>query len=276
LCLADKLPTKTLILTLDDGFELGFQTIDIAEYLHGFKSNDGKPYPLPATFFVNGCRFVNKSDPNRIVNRFTSNCFGLPAIAEEQLDRVVALGHELAWHTYDHIDLLDWRLSDLERLKQMYDEASLVDRHYRAPYIFFRAPNLDWHESLARLFNSDQFLQTWHPVGPIGAEFVGAGRLAFDGKLVRGDWDCLRNYSPETCAQVYVDAIEAHPRHSGVILMHDRQPLIGASDKPKRILAAILARCPPGQYRYLSMTAAYSEALNYAKRSEFRPQARNK
>jgi len=237
-------PDNTVVLTFDDGFELAGYTLQLARFLNNYRTGDGRPLPIPAVFFVNGCRFLDSQDPNHKPNPY-GNCGGLGAAPEDELASVAAMGFELGQHTYDHVSLIDPRVDGDERVRQLVIEDEFLKRFQKSPFTFFRAPYTEWSSDQATTFNNDQRVRGLNLVGPIGFDFGGAGNTV-TGQYVEGDWDCLpRGYDPKTCAQVYVDAIRKKANHSGVLLIHDHQQFVGASDKPQQMIEYILGQLPP-------------------------------
>jgi peptidoglycan/xylan/chitin deacetylase (PgdA/CDA1 family) len=189
--LGDRLPSRTLCLTYDDGpgrseggpDAPGPRTADLGVYLH----SEG----IRATFFA--------------VGRFAT-------LHGEILAGLRSLGHLVANHSFDHPSLPAF----VDRGGDVYDQLARTDtairHHVDGPVTYFRAPYGDWWLSgqassiVAAALNRSPLASRY--VGPIGWD-IDAGDVGF--------W---RDQRPvEECARAYLRAIEEAGR--GIVLMHD-------------------------------------------------------
>lgn len=182
--------TKTIALTFDDGPGVG--TAKILDLL--------KQYNVKATFFSVG---------------------QMAGYHPALLDRIVAEGHVLGNHSFDHPMLskmdADQILSELKKTHE------LIAPHLKpGARLYFRAPYGDWRPDVAEKLNADPELHDY--IGPI---YWNIGKMISrdsKGKLTNaGDWACWRKgpkgLSPEDCLAGYLAKVESE--QGGVILMHD-------------------------------------------------------
>jgi len=191
------LPPGRLVLTYDDG--PGRNSLAIAEYLASRS--------VPATFFVNGCRFESMPPPIAW-HGVDTTCASI--VSRSFLDSLIALGHRVGNHTQDH-----------PYLPELLDEtdAQTVQQQVRATHDLlttivpdrlhvFRPPQLGWNPALADVINA----AVPELIGPFDYD-VNASPL--------NDWACLDTFSGEYCALQTLNAIAAGDDR-GIILLHDR------------------------------------------------------
>jgi peptidoglycan/xylan/chitin deacetylase (PgdA/CDA1 family) len=180
------LPDMTLCLTFDDG---------------PGETNGSGPGPrtleiaqylcdqsVPATFFMAG--------------KFASD---LPGI----LSQVESLGHLIGNHTYDHPNLVEYAAAGGNVVSQITRTDGLIRNWIDAPVVCFRPPYGSWNANVATYLNADMTAALSH-VGPIGWDIDG------------GDWASWQNgEDPLMCSTRYLQAIETHEGHRGIVLMHD-------------------------------------------------------
>lgn len=221
----DALPAKTLSLTFDDGPDA--YTLTLARFLseHGIK----------ATFFINGCRFVDAPPP--VIE--SGNCSSHGSFPRDLLAQLVALGHRVANHTEDHVDLLSHPELAISQLSTM--QAAL------APYIhdgryFFRAPYNRWSAELASSVRAAPALRAL--VGPFHNDVDGS------------DWACPRDgKTPEQCGEQYLASLASRPAQNGIVQLHDRNEFCVGCDYTLRLVEYLLARLPPHEYAYVPLDA---------------------
>jgi peptidoglycan/xylan/chitin deacetylase (PgdA/CDA1 family) len=185
--------THTIALTFDDGPGDGTERI----------LNLLKKYGVKATFFDIGENVVDFPD--------------LPK-------RVVAEGHLLGNHTWDHPHLDDPMMT--ENPDKLRAELTKTDKIVRAAapnerHIYFRAPYGKWRETDADILNQAPSLDDY--IGPIYWD-VGTKihkKWIFWGPMTASaDWDCWDHHiKPRTCLKGYLKQIEK--KDGGVILSHD-------------------------------------------------------
>jgi len=181
---AASLPKRTLCLTFDDGpGEVtenipGPKTIEIAEYLHKEK--------ISATFFVVG-KFVK------------DYAYILP--------QLLALGHDIGNHTFDHPHLPDFFLQKGDVLAEIIKTSELLPLTKNKP-VFFRAPYGEWLPEIARQLNHELKDSKYTFTGPIGWD------------IDTMDWQYWqRGINEKKCAEELLQKIFMAGK--GVILMHD-------------------------------------------------------
>lgn len=171
------LPRGTFALTFDDG--PGPRTAELGSYL----AEQG----IPATFFVQGSRAVNKTSV-------------LAALSRQ--------GHLIANHSWSHASFTD--------IADPVDEVSRTDRVI-APYVprgvfLFRAPYGNWAPHVADVLNATELRRY---VGGIFWDIGGSLTASY-----AADWACWsRGLSVEECGNRYFTEISNRGR--GIVLMHD-------------------------------------------------------
>lgn len=183
---ASHLSPKTLCFTFDDGpgetdgDGPGPKTLRLAKYLA--EEN------IYATFFTTGKHLAAH-----------------PHIAPQ----VLALGHTIGNHTYNHPDFTkpetfvhgETMVSEIENTQQ------LINKVYNNKNIYFRAPYGTWSAEIAKELN-EKLSDDINYIGPIGWD------------INENDWHFwLNNKSPEECAVAYFEGIEKAGK--GIVVMHD-------------------------------------------------------
>lgn len=183
---AAHLPPKTLCLTFDDGpgetlgNGPGPKTLRLAKYLA--EEN------IQATFFMTGRHLAAH-----------------PHIAPQ----VLALGHTIGNHTYNHPDFTkpetfthgETMVSEIEKTQ------ALINQGYHNKHIYFRAPYGTWSAEIAQELNS-KLGNDINYIGPIGWD------------INENDWHFwLNNLAPEDCADAYLQGIQKVGK--GIVVMHD-------------------------------------------------------
>jgi peptidoglycan/xylan/chitin deacetylase (PgdA/CDA1 family) len=182
--------TKIVALTFDDGPGVG--TAKILDLL--------KQYNVKATFFSVG---------------------QMAGYHPAMLDRIVAEGHVLANHSFDHPALS--KLSADQVIAEIKKTHEILAPHMKpGQRLYFRAPYGDWSPDVAEKVNRDPELHDY--IGPI---YWNIGKMISrdeNGKLTNaGDWACWRKapkgLSVDECLEGYLAKVESEK--GGVILMHD-------------------------------------------------------
>lgn len=182
--------TKTIALTFDDGPGVG--TAKILDLL--------KQYGVKATFFSVG---------------------QMAGYHPALLDRIVAEGHVLANHSFDHPMLS--KLDDDQIFNEIKRTHKLIAPHLKpGARLYFRAPYGDWRPNIADKLNADPDLHDY--IGPIYWNIGTKISRNSEGKLTEaGDWACWRKpprgLAPDECLEGYLAKIDSE--QGGVILMHD-------------------------------------------------------
>jgi peptidoglycan/xylan/chitin deacetylase (PgdA/CDA1 family) len=190
------LPARRLVLTYDDG--PGANSLAIASYLAS--------YDIPATFFLNGCRFKFMPPPLPL----GSPDWGCaPVVDYSFLNTLLALGHRVANHTQDHPylpDLLPDNPREVARQVRMTHD--LLKTVVPDQLYVFRPGSLGWNSSVAAIVRA----AVPELIGPFHHEFIAI------------DHDCLdsHNHEPHVCADRIFDSIITDPVNHGIILLHDR------------------------------------------------------
>jgi MYXO-CTERM domain-containing protein len=215
----DGLPTKTVILTYDDGPDE--YTLELAQYLH---DND-----IQATFFINGSRICKTlgEDGTCLVPMDTRACDdGLsqapvedPIYYPESLLReVVQLGHRLANHTVDHCHLPAQDTAE-NFVFELQGTQDIIDRHICDGLYLFRAPYGEWDAQAAALAQAEPGLDKL--IGPIQWDIDGL------------DWSCYQQGTPiAACGDGYLNILRARPQQNGIFLLHDRPEFNVGIDGP--------------------------------------------
>lgn len=185
--------TKIVALTFDDGPGQGTERI-----LDFLKSKN-----IKATFFALG-------------KQIKAN----PALVK----RIVAEGHLLANHSFDHDNLSQGKYSSDPRLlvSEIQETHQLITKYTGAqPHYFFRAPFGSWSRGHEAVLNADSELNKY--IGPICWD---SGRIVEyqDGQIKdAADWQCwsskINQLSPQQCAKGYIK--RTMDIGGGVMLMHD-------------------------------------------------------
>ena len=188
----DKLPDKTLCFTYDDGpISQLSHTLRLGKYL--------SEHHIPATFFVVGQQARK---------------------APDTLTKLHKMGHLIANHTENHIDLTTSCDSN-----QILQTDIFLRKLLPAKTIFMRPPYGSWNHQISSTLNAEPRLTRC--IGPIGWDIDGH------------DWSHWRDGLPaEQCADNYLQIIER--RRRGIVLFHDnadvRMPTWNQGLKLARIL----------------------------------------
>lgn len=192
-----------------------------------------KRHGIRATFFVTG---VNAEKQRSL------------------LKRIVAEGHLLANHAYEHHSMLSYSGAALAGQLTKVDQVICdLNRGAGNPLYFFRAPYGAWGAWVAKYLNEIDAAK--HYIGPV---FWNAGSrvvMNADGAYTdAADWECGAN-GIDACVAGYTAKIESNaagagytpPRPRGsIVLMHDIQPIT-----PK-VLTRVLDRLG-GRYGFIRM-----------------------
>jgi len=205
---------RQVSLTYDDG--PGPHTLSIANYLAVKR--------IPATFFMNGCRF-----------RGVGGC-EQPPFSSSLIQAVVDLGHRIGNHTETHPTL--WQ-SGVDILAELKSTQTLLDPNIKDGFFFFRPPYNCWIPEAEQIVRGD--LQLRKLTGPFFYDSAGA------------DWRCSQsdvNWVPAACALNYYRDMPAEKR--GIIQLHDRNPNNVSSDYALQVTKCLVegigsSACPdPG------------------------------
>ena len=193
----ERLPPNTIALTYDDGPDT--YSLALAQYLASES--------IPATFFVVGCRIQGQTTSGSTV------CSEPAHFPASILGEYVALGHRIGNHTLHH-----WNVTTLSP-RTLHDELAatqaILDPVIADGVYIFRAPGHAWNGSAAQAVR----------------QFPDLDKLwgSYSGGIDKEDWSCADpaagshpNMTPEACAQLYVNAIDASNTHGGVLNLHDR------------------------------------------------------
>ena len=183
---------RQVSLTYDDG--PGPHTLSIANYLAAKR--------IPATFFMNGCRF-----------RSAGGCEQSP-FSPSLIQAVIDLGHRVGNHTETHPAL--WQ-SGVDILTELKSTQTLLDPNIKDGFFFFRPPFNCWTPEAEQIVRGDTQLRKL--TGPFFYDSAGA------------DWRCSQpgvNWVPAACALNYYRDMPAEKR--GIIQLHDRNPNDVSSD----------------------------------------------
>jgi len=237
-----QLPSRRLAITYDDG--PGRNTMAIAEYL--------QDQGVPATFFVNGCRFDGSPTPiaqghqackppdQTIDARFS------PDVLEDLID----LGHRVANHTMDHVHLANASAATIR--SQVLGVQDLLKGAVRDQLFLLRPPHNGWDDDAD---TNDIIVANVNAIAP---ELIGPFKfdiVPFIGTIsnVQHDYACLDSttYTPAQCAQAVLNGIGtgSNQRDHGIIQLHDRE-----SDSE-------LAGAAAGTTETLELTVALVDAL---------------
>jgi len=228
---AEELPVRTVALTFDDGPDV--HTLELAQWLHD--------RGIPATFFVNGCNFATHTH-----DRCTSA--GRHDFDPALLGQLVALGHRVANHTENHLDLTHARLTMAQELDELRTTQALLDPFITDGVYLFRPPQNRWSPALSQLLEHTRDLARLS--GPIKYDDRG------------GDWACTdpKHFSPtltpEQCADEYLKV--QSPYQNGIFQLHDRNPNAPGSTYALDVTRALLARLdamPGVRFRFVPLDA---------------------
>lgn len=170
------LPSKSLCLTYDDG--PGPYTLEIAEFL--------SDHHIQATFFVVGKYAVQHQDI---------------------LTKILALGHLIGNHTYEHPDMPYYLSVNGDIPNQILRTDAVIKKYIKDKTIYFRSPYGKWSREVAKELNIN-LLTTINHIGPIHWDVGGV--------------DCFNwknGYSVEETVRKYLDDIQEKDR--GIVVMHD-------------------------------------------------------
>src|SRR5262245_5644405 len=205
---------RQVSLTYDDG--PGPRTLSIANYLAAKR--------IPATFFMNGCRF-----------RSAGGCEEAP-FSPSLIQAVIDLGHRVGNHTETHASL--WE-SGVDILTELKSTQTLLDPNIKDGFFFFRPPHNCWTPEAEQLVRGDMKLREL--TGPFFYDSGGA------------DWLCSQpgvNWVPAACALNYYR--DMPPEMRGIIQLHDRNPNNVSSDYALQVTKCLVegigsSACPdPG------------------------------
>jgi peptidoglycan/xylan/chitin deacetylase (PgdA/CDA1 family) len=173
------LPAKTVALTFDDG--PGART----EELSGWLKEEG----IAAGFFMLGNAATGKADVLR---------------------RVVADGHVIGNHTFDHKQLT---LSSTDPVSEVQKTDAILSPFFSGNMHMLRAPYGAWSSSVEGRLNAAGFEDY------VGSIFWDVGGVLTDTHAA--DWDCWgHRLSIEDCGDRYIQEIHDRGDH-GIVLMHD-------------------------------------------------------
>lgn len=228
----DDLPANTLAITYDDGPDAS--AVQLAQYLH----DQG----IPATFFVVGCRIVGQ-DP---APGWSEVCDG-DQFPSSVIGQLVALGHRVGNHSQRHLDLSYLALHGTAN--RVHDELATTQA-ILDPYITdgvqnVRAPFHAWAGVAATI---DQFPDLAGLIGSWGAD------------VDAGDFSCASGsppaYTPEECAQRYLELIASRPWHNGIVQLHSRLPPSAGPDYALRLTQALVSQLradPRSAYNFVAL-----------------------
>lgn len=226
-------PDKVLALTWDDGPDAG--TFELAQYLH--REN------VSATFFVVSSWSEEISDdPGEGEGVFETGYEDIPVLGD-----LVALGHRIANHTLNHVQLHDVDAATVTY--QLGENQARIDRFITNGFRLFRAPGGAWNAAASWAVDADP--RTRSLVGPIRWDVDGKDwEKSLYCRSSRPSVDCERaapghapRVKPSAVAKRYLDAIEAAGH--GVVLFHDRVGDVGsryAIEVARRVIPALKAR----------------------------------
>lgn len=183
--------TKKIVLTFDDGPGRGTEQI----------LNTLKKYNVKATFFALGQQIQKYPELTR---------------------RIVAEGHTLANHSYDHDKLTKdiYKQDTSLLLKELLSTHELIKRFSKTDTFYFRAPYAAWLQAVAHDLNRDSEIQKY--IGPVCWD-VGRSIEYDNGRIANaGDWECWTkkaNLTAYQCMTGYYNKIQEI--RGGVVLMHD-------------------------------------------------------
>lgn len=215
----DALPTKTVILTYDDGPDE--HTLQLAQFL---ADND-----IRATFFINGrriCKTLADDGTCQVPmdTRVCDNGLSQAAVAEpiyypeSLLHQMVALGHRLGNHTVDHCHL-PAQDNPENFVFELQGTQEIVDRHICDGLFVFRAPYGEWDAQAAALAQAEPGLDKL--IGPIQWDIDGL------------DWSCYQQGTAiETCGDGYLNILRGRAQQNGIFLLHDRPEFNVGSEGP--------------------------------------------
>jgi peptidoglycan/xylan/chitin deacetylase (PgdA/CDA1 family) len=185
------LPQNTIVFTYDDG--PANETSELAIYLRSKQ--------VPATFFVNGCRFSGHN-----------GCVPAGTFSMSILDTIIANGHRVANHSESHILFTSNTLTDAVKLLELKSVQQLIDPYIKDGFHFFRPGNNCWDNNIDAVVKNSNDQQLTKLIGPFGYDSWGA------------DWWCTTQLglSPAVCALIYFRAFQSNRK--GIIQMHDRNP----------------------------------------------------
>jgi peptidoglycan-N-acetylglucosamine deacetylase len=173
------LPAKTVALTFDDG--PGERTEELSGWLEG----EG----IAAGFFMLGNAATGKADVLR---------------------KVVADGHVIGNHTFDHKQLT---LSSTDPVSEVRKTDAILAPFFSGNMHMLRAPYGAWSASVADELNAAGFDDY------VGSIFWDVGGVLTDTHAA--DWDCWGHHlSIEDCGDRYIQEIHDRGDH-GIVLMHD-------------------------------------------------------
>jgi peptidoglycan/xylan/chitin deacetylase (PgdA/CDA1 family) len=173
------LPAKTIALTFDDG--PGTRT----EELSGWLKEEG----ISAGFFMLGNAATGKPDVLR---------------------KVVADGHVIGNHTFDHKQLT---LTSTDPISEVEKTDAILSPFFSGNMHMLRAPYGAWSPAVADKLNGAGFSDY------VGSIFWDVGGVLTDTHAA--DWDCWGHHlSIEDCGDRYIQEIHDRGDH-GIVLMHD-------------------------------------------------------
>jgi chitooligosaccharide deacetylase len=206
-----------LCLTYDDGpgesspDGPGPHTLHLAELL----SDHG----VPATFFVVGKHV--EQHPGTV-------------------ERLRALGHDVANHTFHHPDLADLAAAGGDVAAELASTDPLLQSQGRP--VFVRPPYGSWSAEVAGALNA-RLLTALDHVGPVGWD------------VDADDWACWRDdVDPEQAADRYLAAALAADR--GIVLMHDSTAdgeRTRARNQTARMTEILLPRLLEREFRFVAL-----------------------
>ncbi len=234
--------SKKIVLTFDDGPGRGTEQI-LATL---------KKYNIKATFFALGQQ----------IRKF-------PALTR----RIVAEGHTLANHSYNH-DLLTkdaYRNDHSLLLKELISTHEMITQYVdpKTNVFYFRAPYGSWLQGVSEKMNINSEIKKY--IGPVCWD-VGRS-IEYDNERIAnaGDWECWSkesNLSVQKCAAGYYNKVQEIG--GGVILMHDIHTKTAAM--VDLLIPALLAK----GYKFIDLPqveamASYRNPLNVIPRNLEKP-----
>jgi peptidoglycan/xylan/chitin deacetylase (PgdA/CDA1 family) len=206
-----------LCLTYDDGpgesspDGPGPRTLHLAEVL--------SDHAVPATFFVVGKHV--EEHPGTV-------------------ERLRALGHDVANHTFHHPDLADLAAAGGDVAAELGSTDPLLRSQGRP--VFVRPPYGSWSPTVADQLNA-RLLTALDHVGPVGWD------------VNADDWACWRDgVGPEQAAERYLAAALAADR--GIVLMHDSTAdgeQTRARNRTARLTEILLPRLLEQDFRFVAL-----------------------